>query len=452
MTVRKRYLRGIIARRLAVTTLIALAIPSAVAQQSMDATSHASHAAPAPTARPAEKPGGLTRVLRRFSYLAAVNEPMVFQAPTTVRYEPRPFGGVHFAERRFAAGERAICNEATFNAVGIGGGGWDYVCTRLVETVNVRELMPQATGLPYVDPRLEMLPRKGYARAVFGPSLGPHKERPGPGGEFRISCAISHMGFEDPMVWPGRRFWHHHTFAGNPNIDRSTTDPRAYPDSLCAGGNINRSGYWFPSVIDTRFGMPVVPAGVAVYYKGQPDTLPAPDLRFIAGDPMRQTPRDPSVLPVSRWTCYIPNGPVLTQGLGDEIPVKCPVGARIIWAITFPNCWNGKQVDSPDHKSHMATAGVAPPRAPNACPWSHPQRIFDISLNVHFTVDAADDPSRWRLSSDAYDWTKPAGYSAHADWWNGWDEAFLAAIKAECHDKNRECGQDNAPDTRRINF
>jgi hypothetical protein len=438
----------------------ALSVPAAAADSRIRGravTPIETHEHQGVTPRPPEKPGGVTRALRRFEYVAAEGEELVFREPTVVRWEPRiaSIDG-EMRERTFEAGERQVCNAVTFSAVGVGGGIWEYVCTRLVEAITIPELMPQTTGTPYVDPRLQMGARRGYAREVLGPSLGAHQWRPGPGGEFRISCHVSHMGFEDPILAPGREFWHHHTFAGNARVDRHTKDMRDKPDAgLCAGGNINRTAYWFPSVIDTRFGMPIVPAGTMIYYKGDPDSLPSKNLRMITGDPMRKTPRDPNVFPVSMWTCYLPDGKTLTQGLQDEIPAACPVGGRIVWTVGFPQCWDGQNDDAADHKSHVWSRAHNKPGMAllrNDCPATHPKRLFDLVINVHYLVRHGDDVSRWRLSSDAYEWSKPAGYSAHADWWNGWDMEFLAAIKRECHDKNRNCGTDNAPDTRRMNL
>jgi hypothetical protein len=409
-----------------------------------------------PTPRPAEKPGGITKDVKRFAYFAKEGEVMAFYAPTTVRWEKRLDGLTNFsAEKTYTAGQSATCNAATFNAVGLGGGSVEYVCTRLVETITVRELEPQTTGRPYVDLSLGMAPKRGYEREILGPQVEQLIPRPGPGGEFRISCYITHMGLEDPIVSPGKEFWHHHTFAGNPNMDRYTLNPRDYTDSLCAGGNINRSAYWFPSVIDTRFGMPVMPDGVSVYYKGSPDTVPPTGLRFLAGDPMRTIPRSTSTFPVSKWECYPSTGGVITQGLHDEIPSACPVGGRIVWTVTYPDCWDGVNLDSADHKSHVHWRALNTPSmtlVPNGCPTTHPYRLFDLSINVGFTVRADDNVSRWRLSTDSYDWSQPAGYSAHADWWNGWDQAFLTAIKEVCHDGHLNCGQNNAPDGRRMGF
>jgi hypothetical protein len=320
-----------------------------------------------------------------------------------------------------------------------------------VETIEMRELMPQSTGMPYVEPRLSMAPRRGWSKPLLGPG-GPGGEAGPPGGmgAFRITCYVSHMGFEDPIVAPGREFWHHHTFVGNPRIDRYTTDPRDYADGgLCNGGSINRSGYWFPSVIDTRFGMPVEPEHAVIYYKttGPTDTTVPENMRMLAGDPMGKEPVTTGWVRWSHWNCYTPDGRNIAGPNGQEIPPNCPVGSQLIWQIHFPGCWNGEN-DSADHKSHVTVEGD---NTPNRCPPSHPYKISAPGFNVAFTVREGDDVSRWRLSSDAYEWNKPAGYSAHGDWWNGWDVEFFSAIKRECHDVGRDCGSNVSADRQWMN-
>jgi Domain of unknown function (DUF1996). len=45
--------------------------------------------------------------------------------------------------------------------------------------------------------------------------------------------------------------------------------------------------------------------------------------------------------------------PCLGPGDSVELPTKpCPGGIRT--TVTFPTCWDGRNVDSPDHKSHVA--------------------------------------------------------------------------------------------------
>src|SRR5205085_7645155 len=83
-------------------------------------------------------------------------------------------------------------------------------------------------------------------------------------GAFRISCDFSHMANDDPIVFPNQPGRSHlHTFFGNTGTNAfSTADSIATTgNSTCRGGTANRSAYWVPSMIDTKTGAPVRPAG-----------------------------------------------------------------------------------------------------------------------------------------------------------------------------------------------
>jgi hypothetical protein len=78
--------------------------------------------------------------------------------------------------------------------------------------------------------------------------------------------------------------------------------------------------------------------------------------------------------------------------------------------IHFANCWNGKTLDSPDHKRHMAYS------VNGVCPQSHPVPLPTIALILVY--DSV--PKRARLASGKY--------GLHADFINGWDEEVLERL------------------------
>jgi hypothetical protein len=115
----------------------------------------------------------------------------------------------------------------------------------------------------------------------------------------------------------------------------------------------------------------------------------------------------------------------------------CKVGWEMEMSVSFPSCWDGINLDSPDHQSHMAynikVSGV------NKCPTTHPVAIPHITLNLNYLIGATTDASTWRLSSDNYSRDLPAGYSSHADWINGWNPTFLQGFVDNCLNKNLDC-------------
>jgi hypothetical protein len=252
-------------------------------------------------------------------------------------------------------------------------------------------------------------------------------------GAFRISCKYSHMAFDDPNQ-PGRS--HLHTFFGNTETSaHSTADSLLTSgNSTCTGGTINRSAYWIPSLINTVTGAPIAPTDAIFYYKG--DGIPTnliqamPNgLRMIAGDARSTTP-PPQYSSHYRFHCEQPD--FTSYAYGFVIP-DCPAGDAIALELWFPQCWDGINLDAPDHKSHMAYAYN------NACPNSHPVALPHITFNVSWRVPRGSRGSDYRLSSDSANTAIPAGYSMHGDWFMGWKPDIRDAWVTHCLRASRDC-------------
>jgi len=273
----------------------------------------------------------------------------------------------------------------------------------------------------------------------------PTTELPTPidGGAFRTVCKYSHMASDDPIVFPNQPGMSHlHTFFGNTGTNASSTASSLLTtgNSTCRGGTVNRTAYWVPSMIDTRTGAPLKPSDSHFYYKnGVKEIKPSsvrlmPDgLRMIAGDPKNAEPVGPFY-----YNC---------KGGGNvkEIP-NCPVGVDLYQNITFPQCWDGVNLDSPDHKSHMAyhTKGV--------CPTTHPVILPEVTFRIVYAVTEANAPRAWRLSSDTYDRRLPAGYSSHGDWFNGWKRDVSDSWTKNCIAASKDCHSHLIGDGRKQSF
>jgi hypothetical protein len=254
-------------------------------------------------------------------------------------------------------------------------------------------------------------------------------------GAFRISCEYSHMLFDDPIVFPGQPGESHlHMFFGNKDVNaNSNTESIANTgDSSCPGGIMNRSGYWVAPLIDTRDGTPLMSTTSIFYYKTGYYGIaanwvqdPPPGLRMIAGNAKAMTSDDAQ----GTWECQDDSG---SFSRSNKV-VNCPVGSRLHAGIDFPQCWDGVNLDSPDHKSHMSFP------VNGKCPPTHPVAIPVITININWAVKEKDAPLHWRLSSDMYDTSMPGGYSYHADWWNGWNQTILHQWMDNCDRAPADC-------------
>lgn len=305
--------------------------------------------------------------------------------------------------------------------------------------------------MPWVDVSKLMAPATGSSTFDV---VATNEVAPNGDGAFRTFCAPSHMSFDDPIVFPGQVGRSHlHVFFGNTGTNANSTPGsiRTTGNSTCRGGIANRSAYWVPAMIDTQTGAPVMTDGAGVYYKSgnyAPEKItPIPEgLRMIAGDPSASEPRGQWADFTYRWKCT--GGPNNENDkYGSEIP-NCDVGATAIMEIMFPQCWDGKNLDSPDHKSHMSYQTYQEVQRSRAeggnynnivCPATHPVIIPAITFNVGYVIKVKDEPLHWRLASDAYSTSKSGGYSAHGDWFNGWMPDVSNSFAQNCVRAKKDC-------------
>jgi hypothetical protein len=303
---------------------------------------------------------------------------------------------------------------------------------------------------PTVDTARLMAPQAGQSAELYYAAGAPGL---GDAGAFRTLCSPSHMNFDDAIVFPGQiGSTHLHVYFGNTGANgRSTSQSIATTgNSTCRGGTANRSAYWVPAVIDTRTGTPLVPMDSPIYYKTGHSAIPHREiqvipagLRMIAGDSSARGPQTWADLSYRNWSCHDKSVP----GEHSSIP-NCAVGDIVMMNIGFPECWDGRNLDSPDHMSHMAYRDYA--RNGGRCPASHPVALPQISMHVYYRVRPGDDPRAWRLSSDAYSTAYPGGYSLHADWFNGWKPEVAEAWTRNCLQRGLDCGSGNLGDGRHL--
>ena len=359
--------------------------------------------------------------------IATENQTFALTAPTAVRYGKgnvwvtKTVSGQVFCTNTFFGGDPILgtvkeCDVPT-SALALA-----TAPTTTMTAIDTSKIPPPAAG--FSAPRLKAANVADSSQVA----------NPSDIGAFREPCGFSHMSFDDPIVFygqPGKS--HLHAFFGNTGTNANSTAASlaGSGNSTCAGGTLNRTAYWVPAMIDTRTGTPVTPSGSIFYYKTgyngiDPKTvqpLPA-GLRMVSGDPMNSQPSGPFV-----YGCV---------GLGNDywagqfIP-NCAVGQDMLMAITFPQCWDGVNLDSPDHISHMSSPSNG------KCPATHPVPVPVVAFDIHYTIKPGDAPSKWRLSSDAYDPNLPGGYSGHADWFNGWDAATMNTFVQNCEQKSLDC-------------
>lgn len=298
---------------------------------------------------------------------------------------------------------------------------------------------PHHTLLPTIDNSKIPAPVAGYSTLRIQPTAYVATPNADGTGQFRVTCTFSHMNYDDAIVYPGQKGASHlHTYFGNTGANFASTQAsiETTGNSTCDGGIANRTGYWVPAVIDTKDGTPLKPDSIIVYYKTgniEGDNVkPFPaGLRIVQGDMRSTGPQN-----LINWNCIAGS----TSTTSKTIPADCPVGGLIEASIDFPFCWDGVNLDSPDHKSHMSLEVWSNTTRKVECPATHPVELPMIAEKVRYKVTEAGSSARWRLSSDNYGTDKAGGYSLHADWFNGWDAKVQDIWVKNCLQANKDCG------------
>ncbi|KAH8434524.1 DUF1996 domain-containing protein [Aspergillus melleus] len=101
----------------------------------------------------------------------------------------------------------------------------------------------------------------------------------------------------------------------------------------------------------------------------------------------------------------------------------CTDGVR--FEIMFPSCWNGKDSDSDDHKSHVAYPSLV---MDGTCPEGYETRVVSLFFETIWNTYAFKDKKGRFVLSNA----DPTGYGYHADFIHGWDSGVLEQAVKRC--------------------
>jgi len=109
--------------------------------------------------------------------------------------------------------------------------------------------------------------------------------------------------------------------------------------------------------------------------------------------------------------------------------------------IHFPACWDGKNLDSPNHKDHVAYLSELDN---GSCPPTHPVGLMKLFFEVTWDVHSFVTSGKWNPATTAWPFVlstgDPTGYSWHGDFQNGWDPVLLQNAIDNCDNPNDQTG------------
>ncbi|MCP2338477.1 DUF1996 domain-containing protein [Actinomadura rupiterrae] len=277
------------------------------------------------------------------------------------------------------------------------------------------------------------------------PRRQPQRGRRASRGSFTSPCGRNQDQHHNPdnfIVAPGvsNGAHHIHDYVGNKSTDGFSTD-----DSLAAAGttcsNGDKSAYFWPvmrqrgrrdgsgqaaqSQADGNVGRVVLPASARMQFLGnaRDSVVPMPRfMRVITGDAKAATNGGANAR--AQWTCT----GFTDRAFTDKYPL-CPGGSRVTRILDFPSCWDGRNTDSANHRTHV----VFPDAASGSCPQGTkavPQ------LRMTLTYDLPARPLAFAVDTFPEQGHDPV--TDHADFENAMPDALMRRA-ASCINSGRNC-------------
>ena len=320
---------------------------------------------------------------------------------------PRPSGPALPAARPARSGRRRVLVDALVGIVGL---------------VAFASLM--TAGTDPGDAHVHHGPVAADYLAIAAADLVRPAPRPGPAastGSFTTVCGRNiggHRNSDNFITVPGHTNGAHHVhdYVGNISTDGTSTDASlAAAGTTCARGD--KSVYFWPVLRDIRHAGPdaeqpgggqdgnmghiLTPTAVAIEFLGNPQApvTPMPRfLRIVTGDAKAVT-KGPGAAR-AQWTCSGSPGRVSA----DHYPL-CPAGQLVQRTGEFPSCWNGADLDSETHRTHVRfpdPATGACPAGTVAIPRLRITLSYDVPAGRSYAIDTFPDQLR-KAVTDHFD-------------------------------------------------
>ncbi|MEV6551938.1 DUF1996 domain-containing protein [Streptomyces sp. NPDC051597] len=245
-------------------------------------------------------------------------------------------------------------------------------------------------------------------RSVRPNVQAPRTQRNGSTGFFTSSCGVNQNAKRNPdnvIVAPGvsNGAHHMHDYVGNQATDAFSSDADLAKGGTSCRNQGDKSTYYWPVLRlqngqnendanadgggrDKNVGKIQTPSQVTIKLAGNPVskvTAMPRFLRIITGDAKAFTNGNANAN--ASWSCT----GFENRQLKEKYPI-CPQGSKVVRTFNFQSCWDGKNTDSANHRTHVAFAGRngACPRGFKAIPQLQQRIVYAVPPGPGFAVDS----------------------------------------------------------------
>lgn len=291
----------------------------------------------------------------------------------------------------------------------------------------------------------------------------------GQGNMLRFACSQLVVDRVDPLVNPGIRYTPHlHQIVGGNSFNLTMT-PVEYDlakRSTCTSCSFtqDKSNYWtavmfFKHKNGSYIRVPQVgnggpqgklinDGGLDVYYMQRSSgkvTAFKKGFRMLAGAAANSDSSKVRKGDICHRCWTSPNEATFVGGApcsgSDTVDIPNDPKCKMIrQTIIFPTCWDGVNLDSPDHTSHVAYGQGSGSNGGGNCPTTHPVRLPQVMYELMWNVTTFADKSMWPSDNKPFVYSMNlGGPAAHGDYVFGWEgDSLQKAMDNKC-DLDKDC-------------
>ncbi|MFJ8498826.1 DUF1996 domain-containing protein [Streptomyces sp. NPDC093992] len=291
-------------------------------------------------------------------------------------------------------------------------------------------------------------------------SVQPDANTPQPSGNastgtFTSECGVNENGLfnsDNVIAAPGvsNGAHHFHDYIGNQATDAFVSDEELARAETSCEDQRDRSSYYWPVLrlqngteerdaqspgggIEGNVGEIVTPKDVTLTFVGNPKgkvTAMPRLLRIITGD-AKSFVNGPANANAS-WSCT----GFEDRQLKDKYPL-CPEGSDVVRTFAFQSCWDGRNIDSANHRTHMAFTD-----AEGNCPAGF-QPVPQLVQRIVYDVDAPSLEDGGKtvplFAVDSFPEQLHKPITDHGDFINVFEEDLMNEM-VDCINEGRTCG------------